>query len=151
MATLHELVELLPELESSAGVSTKATSVRLPEPVHRAVTVASELGMDDSFTAATVGALVERVRSFARQEAIAAHLRAFPADQPRLADVARRRVSGTDHVAAEHPEMVDRVADWYERRHPDWASSGRVDAAVDEVIDRVEMLHEFSAAVTGAG
>ena len=75
-----------------------------------------------------------------RQRAIAEHLDIFPEDQPSLAEVAARRVAGTDHPAANDTTTVARVAAWVEQRHPDWASAGQVDAAVDRVLEHVELL-----------
>lgn len=138
MATLDELVELL--YGSDAEGTTRSTSLRLPERVHRAASVATELGMDESLTAATTEALLDRIRGFVRQRALAEHLSRFPEDVPSLASVAARRISGSDHVAVDHPGVVRQVADWYEQHHPEWATSGRVDEAVDRVLDHVEML-----------
>ena len=87
--------------------------------------------MDPSLTAATSEALLDRIHRFAREQALASHLRNFPADQPRLSAVANRRVSGAEHPAAARPDLVRVVADWFEARHPDWAASGRVDEMVD--------------------
>lgn len=138
MATLDELVELL--YGGDAEGTTRSTSLRLPERVHRAASVATELGMDESLTAATTHALLDRILGFVRQRALAEHLSNFPEDVPSLASVAARRVSGSDHAAVDHPGLVREVADWYERHHPEWATSGRVDEAVDRVLDHVEML-----------
>ncbi|MEX1164597.1 MAG: hypothetical protein WEB03_13575 [Nitriliruptor sp.] len=141
MATLFELLATLDELDSSGDV--KATSVRMPEALHQAVAIATELGMAESFTAATNDALASRVRAFARQRALAAHLARFPQDQPDLEAVVRRRVSGTDHPAALHEQVTVAAAQRYEQRHPDWAVSGDVDHAVEQVLELVEMLVEM--------
>ena len=144
MATLDELFEAL-YLAGHDDVGTKATSLRLPQSVHRATTLATELGMARSFTAATTEALLDRLRAFARQQALAGHLADFPDDQPPLSAVVRRRVAGTDHPAAHDPETADRVAAWLARRHPDWAVSGDVDATVDRVLEHLELLAEDAA------
>jgi hypothetical protein len=89
---------------------------------------------------ATNEALASRVRAFARQQALATHLGRYPHDQPELAAVVRRRVSGTDHPAALHEQLTVTVAQRYEQRHPDWAVSGEADHAVDQVLELVEML-----------
>lgn len=136
---IDQVMEALQEVERGAGTS-KATSIRLPESLHRAVSLATELGMDDSFTAATTHALVDRLRGFVRQRALAAHIVRFPSDRPTLAAVAKRRVSGTDHPADRRPDLVAVAAEHVERRRPDWLSAGEVDAAVDLVLDHVEML-----------
>jgi hypothetical protein len=141
MATLFELLATLDELDSSGVV--KATSVRMPEALHQAVAIATELGMAESFTAATNDALASRVRAFARQQALAAHLARFPHDQPALEAVVRRRVSGSDHPAALHEQVTVAAAQRYEQRHPDWAVSGGVDHAVEQVLELVEMLVEM--------
>lgn len=143
MPTLDDLVAVLygPDDEPA-----RATSLRLPERVHRATSLATALGMDPSVTAATSEALLDRVHRFVREQAIAAHLRAFPQDQPPLSAVVARRVSGSDHPAATRPELVTAVADWYAARHPDWALSGRVDDAVDRVLEQVEFLVETGTA-----
>jgi hypothetical protein len=141
MATLFELLATLDELDSSGDV--KATSVRMPGALHQAVAIATELGMAESFTAATNDALASRVRAFARQRALAAHLAQFPHDQPDLEAVVRRRVSGTDHPAALHEQVTVAAAQRYAQRHPDWAVSGEVDHAVEQVLELVEMLVEM--------
>ena len=141
MATLRDLLASLDELDSSGDV--KATSVRMPEALHHAVAIATELGMAESFTAATNEALAARVRAFARQQALAAHLARFPHDQPELEAVVHRRVSGTDHPAARHEELTVAAARRYAQRHPDWAVSGGVDHAVDQVLELIEMLVEM--------
>jgi transposase len=141
MATLRDLLASLDELDSSGDV--KSTSVRMPEALHHAVAIATELGMAESFTAATNEALASRVRAFARQQALAAHLARFPSDQPELEAVVRRRVSGTDHPAARHEELTAAAAQRYAQRHPDWAVSGAADHAVDQVLELVEMLVEM--------
>ena len=143
MATLLELLASLDELDQDGDV--KATSVRMPAALHHAVAIATELGMAESFTAATTDALALRVRAFARQQALAAHLVQFPHDQPDLEAVVRRRVSGTDHPAARHEEVTLAAAQRYEQRHPDWAATGDVDHAVDQVLELVEMLVEMPA------
>ena len=137
---LEELARLLTELRTSTGGGSQATSVRLPVALHRAVHLATQLGMDESFTAATSRALLDRLATFARERALAAHFAAFPADRPSLAAVVHRRVRGTDHAATRHPELVDDAAAWVERTHPDWSRTGVVDATVDRVLDHLEML-----------
>ena len=141
-ATLDDLLDALGALH--AETSSKATSIRLPEALHNAIQIATELGMDDSFTSATTHALTERVRDFARQQALAAHFAKYPEDVPSLADVAHRRVLGTDHPAASKPELVDTLASLVEQQWPDCVSSGHVDEAVDRVLQMVEtlQLHE---------
>jgi hypothetical protein len=136
--TLDGLIEALAGLDQ-ADVS-KATSVRIPEALHRAVLLATELGMDESFTAATTRALADRLFDFVRRRALAEHFSRFPADLPTLATVAHRRVQGSDHPAVSHPELVEAAATWVEQRRPDWALTGAADETVDEVLGYVEML-----------
>jgi hypothetical protein len=138
VATMEELLEALAATEEAGEL--RATSVRIPEALHRAVLLATELGMDESFTAATSRALSDRLHAFVRQQAIAEHFRAFPADLPRLAAVAHRRVRGSGHPGATRPDLVDEAAAWVEKRRPDWAVTGTVDETVDEVLGYVEML-----------
>jgi 3',5'-cyclic AMP phosphodiesterase CpdA len=95
--------------------------------------------MDESFTAAANRALEERIRAFARQQALASHFERFPEDRPRLAAVTLRRVAGTDHPAQQHPDVVEAVAQWVESREPDWLLVS-VDATVDQVLRHVEMI-----------
>lgn len=140
MATLLDLLATLDELDRASAGDVKATSVRMPEALHQAVAIATELGMAESFTAATNDALAFRVRAFARQQALAEHLARFPDDQPDLEAVVHRRVSGTDHPAALHEQLTVEAARRYAQRHPDWAVSGEVDHAVDQVLELVEML-----------
>src|SRR5579862_2594651 len=121
-ATLEELIDVLSATEDADG--SKATSVRLPEALHRAVLLATELGMDESFTAATSRALRERLDDFVRRQALAEHFSQFPADLPRLADVVRRRVQGSAHPGVSRPELIDDAAAWVEQRRPEWAVSG---------------------------
>jgi hypothetical protein len=135
--TLEELMEVLSEEDTDGS---KATSVRLPESLHRAVLLATELGMDESFTAATSRALRERLGDFVRRRVLAEHFSQFPADLPRLADVARRRVQGSDHPGVTRPELIEEAAAWVEQRRPEWAVSGAVDDTVDEVLGYVELL-----------
>lgn len=148
MATLLELLAVLDELDQDGDV--KATSVRMPAALHRAVAVAAELGMAESFTAATNDALALRVRAFARQQALAAHLARFPHDQPDLEAVVRRRVRGTEHPAAFYEQVTVAAAQRYAQRHPDWAATGEVDHAVDQVLELVEMLLEMPTPVATA-
>ncbi len=136
--TFDELLEAVAAVDQTTG--SKATSVRLPEALHRAVVLATELGMDESFTAATTQALSDRLHDFVRRTALAEHFRQFPADRPPLGVIARRRVHRSDHPAASHPELVDEAAAWVESRRPDWAVIGAVDEAVDEVLRFVEMV-----------
>lgn len=143
MSTLLDLLASLEELDRAGEV--KATSVRMPEALHHAVAIATELGMAESFTAATNEALASRVRAFARQRALADHLGRFPSDQPDLEAVVLRRVSGTDHPAALYEQLTVAAAQRYTQRHPDWASSGEVDRAVDRVLKLVELLVEMPA------
>ena len=95
--------------------------------------------MDESLTAATNRALAERIRAFARQQALVAHLRRFPEDRPQLAAVASRRVRGTGHPAARHPELVEAAAQWIEDREPDWIFVN-ADETIDQVLRYVEMV-----------
>ena len=148
MATLRDLLASLDELDSSRDV--KSTSVRMPEALHHAVAIATELGMAASFTAATNEALTTRVRAFARQQALAAHLARFSSDQSELKAVVRRRVSGTDHPAALHEELTVVAAKRYAQRHPDWAVSGGADHAVEQVLELVEMLVEMPVPAASA-
>lgn len=138
MATFEELLEALAAAGEDA--EAKATSLRLPAALHRAVLLATELGMDESLTAATTRALRDRLHSFVRQEAIAEHFRTYPADVPTLAAVAHRRVRGSAHPGASRPDLIDDAAAWVANRRPGWALTGRVDETVDEVLDSVEML-----------
>jgi hypothetical protein len=137
---LDDVFEALAELAEGSG-ELKATSVRQPAALRRAAEAASELGMDESYTAATNRALEDRVRAFARQQALTAHFERFPADRPRLADVALRRVQGTEHPAAGHPEMVETVAEWLESHEPDWMMAA-ADETVGAVLHHVWMLAE---------
>jgi hypothetical protein len=135
------LAELMDALRvADEGGPGKATSIRLPEALHRAVLLATELGMDESFTQATTRALIDRLHTFVRQRALAEHFAAFPSDMPTLAAVAHRRVRGTDHPGAARPELIDAAAAWLEQRRPEWATAGLVDSTVDEVLAYVEML-----------
>ncbi|MGH9104631.1 MAG: hypothetical protein ACRDZX_02115 [Acidimicrobiales bacterium] len=136
-ATLEELFEAISNLAEDGPL--QATSLRLPKALHEALAIATELGMGSSVSAATREALAERIRDFARQAAFRAHFAAFPDDTPRLAAVAKRRVSGTDHAAASHPALIDEVAAEIERRQPDWALSA-LDGTVDDVLAYVELL-----------
>jgi hypothetical protein len=136
-ATIEDLFEALGELEEDGPL--QATSLRLPKALHRALAIATELGMDASVSAATREALIDRIRGFARQAAFTAHFAAFPDDTPRLAEVAKRRVSGTDHPAAAEPGLVDEVAAAIEHRQPDWALTA-LDDTVDDVLAYVELL-----------
>ncbi|MST32095.1 hypothetical protein GHK86_05055 [Acidimicrobiaceae bacterium USS-CC1] len=95
-------------------------------------------------SAATREALTERIGGFARQTAFSAHSAAFPDDTPRLAEVAKRRVSGTDHPAAAEPGLVDEVAAEIERRRPDWAGT-----ALDDTVDDDLAYGELLAASVG--
>jgi hypothetical protein len=107
------------------------TSLRLPKALHDALFVATKLGTDFSVSAATRKALAERIRGFARQAAFNARFVASPDDTPRLAGVAKRRVSGTDHPAASEPGLVDEVAAEIEHREPGWALTALDDATLD--------------------
>ena len=139
---MAEVVDLLAALEASVGAAkgSRATSVRLPEPVLRATAMAVEMGMDESMTAAMSQALLDRVMSFARGRGFAEHFVAYPDDVPRLVDVVARRLEGSGHVGEEHPDVVERLAAHFEREHPDWATSGALDLTVDMVIAAVEAL-----------
>ena len=136
--TLEELVEALVVAEEME--ESKSISIRLPEALHRAVVLATELGMDESFTAATSRALRERVGAFVRRQALAQHFSKVPGDVPRLVEVAKRRVQGSDHPGVSHPELIEETASWVEQRNPAWALTGAVDGTVDEVLGYVEML-----------
>ncbi len=136
-ATLEELFEALGDLGEEGPL--QATSLRLPKALYDALSIATELGMDSSVSAATREALVDRIRGFARQAAFNAHFAAFPDDTPRLAEVARRRVSGTDHPAAVEPGLIGEVAAEIERREPGWAFTA-LDDTVDDVLGYVELL-----------
>ncbi len=136
-ATLEELFEALGGLAEDGPL--QSTSLRLPKALHEALVIATELGMGSSVSAATREALADRIRDFARQAAFKAHFSTFPDDTPRLAAVAKRRVSGTDHPAANHPRLVDEVAAEIERRQPDWALMA-LDGTVDDVLAYVELL-----------
>lgn len=139
MSDLKRLMAALAEVDADQG-EPRATSVRMPEPLHRAVLVATELGMDPSFTAATHRALRDRLHAFARRRALAEHFAAFPSDLPSLAAVAQRRVRGSDHAGARRPELIEDVATWVAARRPEWAASGAIDETVDEVLAHVELL-----------
>ena len=146
---LDALLDALAEVDAG-DAPARATSLRIPEPVHRAVQLATELGMDGSMTAATTAALLDRVEAFARQRALALHLAAHPEDEPALADVAARRVSGTGHPAVRRPDLVVRVADAVARRDPTWAREGRVDATIDRVLDLVELIDDVERSAVGS-
>ena len=150
MTRLIDLLATIDELDRASFRDVKATSVRMPKALHQAVAIATELGMAESFTAATTDALAARVRAFARQQAVADHMVRFPQDQPDLDAVVRRRVSGTDHPAAHHEHLTVEAARRYARRHPDWAVSGEVDRAVDQVLELVEMLVAMPAPTASA-
>ena len=141
IAAVDRLLAALSDADAADGTaSTRATSLRLPEAVHRAAMLATELGMDPSLTVATTEALLDRVRRFARATALAQHLADFPDDEPQLADVALRRASGTEHPAATRPELVRAVAELVAESDPTWARAGRIDATVDRVLDGVDLM-----------
>lgn len=146
VANLDDLVAALHGGTRHRG--TRATSLRLPADLHEAASIATALGMDRSLTAATTRALRARIEAFLRERAIAEHLAAFPSDEPTLATVALRRVSGTDHPGAAVPDLVARVSAWYAERHPLWARSGQVDEAVDRVLEHVEAIAAVQATDT---
>lgn len=143
MSRLDDLFAALADLAESHGGS-KATSIRQPAALHRAAQISTELGMDESFTAATNRALAERIRAFARQQALTAHLSRFPEDRPQLAAVALRRVRGTGHPAERRPELVEAAAQWIEDREPDW-----ILVNADETIDLLLRYAEMIAAGVG--
>lgn len=145
---LDALLAALAEAEDGVAPA-RATSLRLPEPVHRAVQLATDLGLDTSMTAVTTAALLARVSAFARAEAFVQHLAAHPEDEPVLADVAVRRVSGTTHPATRRPDLVARAATAVLARDPTWAREGRVDATVERVLDLVELLEDVDVASDG--
>ena len=133
-------------------VSTRATSVRLPAALHELAMLAGEMGWEESFTATVNEGLAERLRRTIRREAIAAQVARFPDEVPALADVAARRVEGTTHPAAASPGLGRTVAERYEQSRPTWATEGDVDRAVDEVLDRVELLVDLQGTdVAAAG
>jgi hypothetical protein len=138
-ARLEDLVQALLDA-AGEGQVLKSTSVRLPEPLHRAAQLAAALGMDESFSAVVTHAVDERIRAFARRSALADLFAASPEHAPSLAAVAHRRVHGGDHPAVRRPELVDEAAAWVERKTPEWLTTGAVDDAVDQVLDFVEML-----------
>ena len=70
------------------------------------------------------------------------HLATHPEDEPALADVTVRRVSGTAHPATRRPDLVARVAAVVVAGDPTWAREGRVDATVERVLDLVELLED---------
>lgn len=139
MSDLDEFFAALSDV-GEGRAETVATSIRQPEALRRAAQLATELGMDESVTAASNHALEDRLRAFARQRAIVAHLDRFPEDRPSLAAVAGRRIRGTGHPAARRPDLVADVAGWLEQRRPDWAVAPDMDQVVDNVLDHVEML-----------
>ncbi|MGH8905213.1 MAG: hypothetical protein ACRD0K_01520 [Egibacteraceae bacterium] len=140
MSRLDDLFDALVELRRPHGES-KATSIRQPAALHRAAQIATELGMDESFTAATNRALAERIRAFARQQALVAHLDRFPEDRPQLAAVVLRRLHGTGHPAERRPELVEAASRWIEDREPGWILVA-ADETIDQVVRYVEMIAE---------
>lgn len=138
-ARLDDLFDALRSLGDIPDGGSAATSIRQPAALRRAAHLAVDLGMDVSVTAATNTALAHRVQAFARQRAMALHLAEFPQDRPALAAVARRRVHGSGHPAEPHPEIIEHVAGWVERREPDWALND-VDATVDDVLRITEVI-----------
>lgn len=136
-STLDDLYNALAAVEAGGG--SQATSLRLPKALHRAVLIASELGMDESFTLATQQALTDRLESFFRQRSLAEHFSKFPEDVPSLAAVARRRVEGSDHPAKDRPDLIAETAEWVQNQRPDWAIVA-ADETVDEVLGYVELL-----------
>ena len=148
---LSRAVELLARL-GDVPSSQRATSVRLPEQLHELAMLAGDMGWEESFTATVTEGLADRLRQTVRREAVAAQVARFPDDVPTLADVAARRVDGTAHPAAAAPALLATVADRYERSHPTWAVEGDADRAVDEVLERVELLVELHGSdVVAAG
>jgi len=94
----------------------------------------------------------DRARASARQQALTAHFERFPADRPRLAAVALRRVASTGHPAEHHPDIVEAVVKRVESREPDWmilAADETVDQTVDQVLHHVEMIVAGSVAEGG--
>ena len=140
MATLEELLDLMDELVEKQRDEVKPTSMRLPGTLQRAAALAVELGMDESITAAMSNALLERVRAFARREALAGHFATFPSDVPNLGDVVARRVDGLDHPAVDRPDLVELAVANVESHSSAWVARGSVDDAVDLVLVIVEVL-----------
>lgn len=148
---LDRAVGLMADLANDPA-SSRATSVRLPAALHELAMLAGEMGWEESFTATVTESLADRLRRTIRREAIAAQVARFPDEVPTLADVAVRRVEGTTHPATTSPGLLSTVAGRYEQSHPTWAADGDVDQAVDEVLDRVELLVDLQGAdVAAAG
>lgn len=100
----------------SGDQGSRSTSLRVPQPLHDALTAAVALGFEDSFNGAAGASIEAAVRDFAKDVALRLHYEEYPEDRPSRAEVAAARVRGTDDPLADRQDLLVRAEQWLSER-----------------------------------
>lgn len=111
----RQLFGALERLDSGDGGSA-STSLRVPRPLHDALTAAVALGLDDSFNGAAGASIEAAVRAFAKDLALRLHYEEYPEDRPTRAEVAAARLRGTADPLASREDLLVKAEEWLTER-----------------------------------
>jgi hypothetical protein len=116
--TEHPQLDLFLNLLHSTDDATAGTSIRLPENLREAASLASEMGYAASLTELTVKGLKDVLEAISWRLVLDEHYRRHPQARPSLIEVAKAAAAIDDNPIAEEPDLIERAAAWVAEHHP---------------------------------
>lgn len=113
-------------LMSSSDETTAGTSIRLPENLREASSLATEMGYAVSLTELTVKGLRDVLEAISWRLVLDEHYKCHPQARPSLLEVAMAAAAIDGNRIVEQPELIERAAAWIADQH--------LDADADDVL-----------------
>jgi len=105
-ARLSRLLDLLDEVESGADAAGAGTSVRLPNALREAATLANELGLAESASELIARGLYGALVDIAQRAVLDEHYRQHPEARPSLAEVTVALAQIDGNPLGDNPRMI---------------------------------------------
>jgi hypothetical protein len=102
----------------SSDEATAGTSVRLPENLREAATLAAEMGYAVSLTELTVKGLRDVLEAISWRVVLDEHYRRNPQARPSLVEVAKAAAAIDDNPIAGKPDLIEQAAAWAAEHRP---------------------------------
>ena len=100
------------DLLHSSDEATAGTSIRLPENLREAASLAAEMGYAVSLTELTVKGLRDVLEAISWRVVLDEHYRRNPQARPSLIEVAKAAAAIDDNPIAEEPDLIEQAAAW---------------------------------------
>jgi hypothetical protein len=106
------------DLLYSSDEGTAGTSIRLPENLREAASLAAEMGYAVSVTELTVKGLRDVLEAISWRVVLDEHYRRNPQARPSLVEVAKAAAAIDDNPIAEKPDLIEQAAIWVAEHRP---------------------------------